>query len=122
MFKKILAEIYACKLFIYLKYNIQDVSKFFCKTFDHCEPGFLQLGYWCVSCVLALRKHDVAFLVTVRPTQKIGMKFSLQEPFVPQVGLVSVRGCEIEGMLDEEGKVIEEGRWMPNQLHLVKEI
>ena len=26
-----------------------------------------------------------------------------------QVGLVYVRGCEVEGMLDENGKVIEEG-------------
>jgi hypothetical protein len=26
-----------------------------------------------------------------------------------QVGLVYVRGCEVEGMLDENGRVIEEG-------------
>ena len=26
-----------------------------------------------------------------------------------QVGLTYVRGCEIEGMLDENGRVIEEG-------------
>ena len=32
-----------------------------------------------------------------------------REPFVPQVGLVCVRGCEIEGMLDHLGRVIEEG-------------
>lgn len=28
---------------------------------------------------------------------------------MPQVGLVSVRGCEIEGMLDSNGRVIEDG-------------
>jgi len=27
-----------------------------------------------------------------------------------QVGILCVRGCEIEGMLDEEGKVIEDGK------------
>ena len=35
----------------------------------------------------------------------------MNDPFnVPsQVGLMYVRGCEIEGMLDENGRVIEEG-------------
>uniref|UniRef100_A0A182NDY0 RNA helicase aquarius n=1 Tax=Anopheles dirus TaxID=7168 RepID=A0A182NDY0_9DIPT len=56
-----------------------------------------------------LRKHDVCFLVTVRPTQPIGTKYDYREHFVPQVGLVHVRGCEIEGMLDANGRVIEEG-------------
>ncbi|XP_052775236.1 RNA helicase aquarius-like [Mya arenaria] len=56
-----------------------------------------------------LRKHDVAFLITVRPTSKIGTKYDYRSPFIPQVGLMYVRGCEIEGMLDAEGKVIEEG-------------
>jgi intron-binding protein aquarius len=28
---------------------------------------------------------------------------------MPQVGLQCVRGCEIEGMLDQNGRVIEEG-------------
>ena len=36
-------------------------------------------------------------------------KFDWSKPFVSQVGLVYVRGCEVEGMLDEQGKVIEEG-------------
>ena len=31
-------------------------------------------------------------------------------PFIPQVGLAYVRGCEVDGMLDENGKVIEEGQ------------
>ena len=33
-----------------------------------------------------------------------------------QMGLVSVRGCEVEGMLDEQGRVIEEGPEAPPQL------
>ena len=61
-------------------------------------------------CFAALRKHDVAFLVTVRPMKTIGTRYDpKKEHFIEQVGLVYVRGCEIEGMLDEEGRVIEEG-------------
>lgn len=30
-----------------------------------------------------------------------------------QTGLVYVRGCEIQGMLDEKGRVIEEGVHIP---------
>lgn len=56
-----------------------------------------------------LRKHDVCFLVCVRPTMPINTKYNYREAFIPQVGLVSVRGCEIEGMLDANGRVIEDG-------------
>lgn len=56
-----------------------------------------------------LRKHDVCFLICVQPTCQIGTKYNYREPFIPQVGLVSVRGCEIEGMLDANGRVIEDG-------------
>ena len=38
-----------------------------------------------------------------------GARYDPAAPFVPQVGLTSVRGCEVEGMLDEGGRVIEEG-------------
>ncbi|XP_060647054.1 RNA helicase aquarius [Drosophila nasuta] len=56
-----------------------------------------------------LRKHDVCFLITVKPTQPYGTKYNPRESFIPQVGLVSVRGCEVEGMLDANGRVIEDG-------------
>ena len=56
-----------------------------------------------------LRKHDVCFLVTVKAQMSLYDQFDWNQPFVPQVGLAYVRGCEIEGMLDEEGRVIEEG-------------
>ncbi|XP_005185025.2 RNA helicase aquarius [Musca domestica] len=56
-----------------------------------------------------LRKHDVCFLITVKPTVPYGTKYNPREPFIPQVGLVHVRGCEIEGMLDANGRVIEDG-------------
>ena len=50
--------------------------------------------------------------MTVRPTKKIGTRYDTKQHFIEQVGLVCVRGCEIEGMLDEEGRVIEEGKIM----------
>ena len=57
-----------------------------------------------------LRRHDVCFLVTVRPPiNASGRDFNYLEDFVPQAGLIYVRGCEVEGMLDENGRVIEEG-------------
>lgn len=63
-----------------------------------------------VFCVLlGLRKHDVCFLITVRPTKPYGTKFDRRRPFVEQVGLVYVRGCEVQGMLDDKGRVIEDG-------------
>ena len=36
-------------------------------------------------------------------------RFDWSKPFVAQSGLEYVRGCEVEGMLDENGRVIEEG-------------
>ena len=35
--------------------------------------------------------------------------FDWSKPFVAQAGVEYVRGCEVEGMLDEKGRVIEEG-------------
>lgn len=51
----------------------------------------------------------MCFLVTVRPTKPYGTKFDRRRPFIEQVGLVYVRGCEIQGMLDDKGRVIEDG-------------
>uniref|UniRef100_A0A4W6EM52 RNA helicase aquarius n=1 Tax=Lates calcarifer TaxID=8187 RepID=A0A4W6EM52_LATCA len=56
-----------------------------------------------------LRKHDVCFLITVRPNLPYGTRFDRRQPFVEQTGLVYVRGCEVQGMLDDKGRVIEEG-------------
>ncbi|XP_018583353.2 RNA helicase aquarius isoform X2 [Scleropages formosus] len=56
-----------------------------------------------------LRKHDVCFLITVRPTLPYGTRFDRRQPFLEQMGLVYVRGCEVQGMLDDKGRVIEEG-------------
>lgn len=56
----------------------------------------------------SLRKHDVCFLVCVRPTVPPGTAYKYKELFIPQVGLTYVRGCEIEGMLDPQGRIIDE--------------
>lgn len=56
-----------------------------------------------------LRKHDVCFLITVRPNLPYGTRFDRRQPFVDQAGVVYVRGCEVQGMLDDKGRVIEEG-------------
>ena len=57
-----------------------------------------------------LRKHDVCFLVTVRPPLAASAKgYDYNESFIEQAGLLYVRGCEVEGMLDDNGRIIEEG-------------
>jgi len=58
----------------------------------------------------SLRKHDVCFLVTVRPPQGTDINY-MDIPaaqYLETTGLFYVRGCEVEGMLDENGRVIEE--------------
>lgn len=39
----------------------------------------------------------------------VGTRYDYKQPFIPQVGLHCVRGCEVEGMLDTNGRVIEDG-------------
>lgn len=56
-----------------------------------------------------LRKHDVCFLVTVKPVLPIGTSLTYNASFLEQTGVTYVRGCELEGMLDQNGRVIEEG-------------
>ena len=58
---------------------------------------------------VGLRKHDVCFVLTVRAQMGLQEKFDWSKSFVSQSGVEYVRGCEIEGLLDENGRVIEEG-------------
>ena len=56
-----------------------------------------------------MRRHDIGFLVTIRPTntpEQPAYRRDSSESFVRQMGLVCVRGCEIEGLLGEDGKLI----------------
>lgn len=60
-----------------------------------------------------LRKHDVCFLINVKPEISVADKPDPNLKFSGQVGLLYVRGCEIEGMLDDSGKMIEENQFEP---------
>ena len=58
-----------------------------------------------------LRRHDVCFLLTLRPPMAAtdrGLLDIPAEEYCQSTGLMYVRGCEVEGMLDENGRVIEE--------------
>ena len=69
------------------------------------RPLFPSLSEW-----ENLRQHDVCFLVTVRPKmQHRPEAYDFSQDFASQVGLLYVRGCEVEGMLDDTGRVIQEG-------------
>lgn len=57
---------------------------------------------------LGLRKHDVLFLTTVAPTQEVGTKFDIRKPFKDQIQVSAIRGCEIEGLLGPDGRVVDE--------------
>lgn len=39
----------------------------------------------------------------------LGTKYDYKKSMVEQAGIIYVRGCEVEGMLDASGRVIEEG-------------
>ena len=58
---------------------------------------------------VGLRKHDVCLVLTVRAKMGLQERFDWSKSFVSQSGVDYVRGCEVEGMLDENGRVIEEG-------------
>ena len=54
----------------------------------------------------ALRKHDVCLLMSVISPKELP---NPQGHFPNEWGIRYIRGCEVEGMLDENGRVIEEG-------------
>ena len=53
-----------------------------------------------------LRRHDVGFLITIAPPH--GLYSTAGMSFPERYGIVNIRGCEIEGMLDAKGHVIED--------------
>lgn len=55
-----------------------------------------------------LRKHDVCFLVSCRSKQTAGGRFDVRKKFLDQIEVTSVRGCDVEGMLDADGQLLEE--------------
>jgi intron-binding protein aquarius len=58
----------------------------------------------------SLRKHDIGFLISLKPSNTPEQRYNSKESFLNQMGNVTVRGCEIEGFLNEDGKlIIDEG-------------
>ncbi|CAJ0573087.1 unnamed protein product, partial [Mesorhabditis spiculigera] len=55
-----------------------------------------------------LRKHDVVLLICCRPNEPVGTKYDVRRPFKDQIDVTYVRGGEVEGMLDDQGQLIEE--------------
>lgn len=56
----------------------------------------------------SLKKHDIIFLLTIRPKLNYGTQFDPKVNFLHQYGVEYVRGVEVEGFLDDEGRVIED--------------
>jgi len=54
-----------------------------------------------------MRAHDIGFLVTIQ-APNADPRQQQNGTFVEQFGVIAVRGCEVEGLLDEDGRVIEE--------------
>lgn len=53
-----------------------------------------------------LRKHDVGFLISLKPSNTPEQRYNPKETFLSQMGQVVVRGCEVEGVLNSDGKLI----------------
>ncbi|VDO13157.1 unnamed protein product [Rodentolepis nana] len=54
-----------------------------------------------------IRRHDPLFLVTVQPkSNQRNWRYNPRQPFLSQIGILAVRGCEIEGQVDKAGKLI----------------
>nr|CDS32103.1 intron binding protein aquarius [Hymenolepis microstoma] len=54
-----------------------------------------------------IRRHDPLFLVTVQPkSHQRNWRYNPRQPFLSQIGILAVRGCEIEGQVDKAGKLI----------------
>lgn len=56
-----------------------------------------------------LRRHDVLFLVACRALLPQGAHHDVRRPFLTQIAVDAVRGCEVEGLLDERGDVMDDG-------------
>uniref|UniRef100_A0A673JQJ0 RNA helicase aquarius n=1 Tax=Sinocyclocheilus rhinocerous TaxID=307959 RepID=A0A673JQJ0_9TELE len=97
------------------QYLMKEINNFFGDApqhFNKCKYNNSFSSFHLFTSLLVftgLRKHDVCFLITVRPNLLFGTRFDRRQPFVDQAGLVYVRGCEVQGMLDDKGRVIEEG-------------
>lgn len=84
--------------------SVINVFFFFFINFNY----YLKKRKYLIFFFLALRKNDVLFLLKVSSNQKIGAKFDAQKSFKSLFDIVVVRGCEVEGFLGPDGRVIDE--------------
>ena len=56
----------------------------------------------------SIRKNDVLFLLKVRPTQSVGHRFDVRMPFKEQFDIAYIRGCEVDGIIGPDGRVLDE--------------
>jgi intron-binding protein aquarius len=54
-----------------------------------------------------LRKHDVGFLITLSPPNADPSAVDTTLPFPQQFGIIAIRGCEIEGILNDKGQLAD---------------
>eukprot|EP01132_Coremiostelium_polycephalum_P002420 gene2420-2988_t len=60
----------------------------------------------------SLKEHDILFLISIKSKTKTNEKYNINEPFPQAYGIESIRGCEVIGLYDEQGKPLS------NDLHL----
>lgn len=56
----------------------------------------------------SLRRHDIGFLISVQATVLDPKDADPNAPFMKQFGITSIRGCEVEGILDEKGQLVQD--------------
>ncbi|KAL3124777.1 hypothetical protein niasHT_001614 [Heterodera trifolii] len=73
-----------------------------------------------------IRKNDVFFLLKLKPIHPVGHKFDVRKPFKSQFEIEYLRGCEVEGILGPDGRVLDEMenrdiiRKMPGDLRIYR--
>ncbi|KAI3382198.1 hypothetical protein SNEBB_002821 [Seison nebaliae] len=56
-----------------------------------------------------IRRHDVGFLIACRPTQSFNnYDFKTTVNFFDQVEIISVRGCQVRGIVDLSGLIVDD--------------
>uniref|UniRef100_A0A914HES8 Intron-binding protein aquarius n=1 Tax=Globodera rostochiensis TaxID=31243 RepID=A0A914HES8_GLORO len=55
-----------------------------------------------------VRRNDVLFLLKLKPIHPVGHKFDVRKPFKSQFEVEYLRGCEVEGILGPDGRVLDE--------------
>lgn len=57
-----------------------------------------------------LKKHNVTFLITLKPTIPIHHKYNFRKPFIPQIKLTYIRNYKIKNILNIKNKIIKNNK------------